>query len=107
MPHAGSISAWCLAAGGAEHVQTERWNPSQYAKFREERMQPFFDLLALIEPAPGMRVIDLGCGPGELTALLAERLLDATVEGVDNSEEMLAQSVPYASERVRFRRQDI
>ncbi len=88
-------------------VQAERWNPDQYNKFRDERMQPFFDLLAMITPEPEMRVVDLGCGTGELTALLAERLPGARVEGIDASEEMLEQALPRATERVSFRRQDV
>jgi trans-aconitate 2-methyltransferase len=85
----------------------DMWDPSQYGRFRAERMQPFFDLLAFIRPRPGMRVIDLGCGQGELTALLAERLPDARVEGVDASPAMLEAAARYASERVRFRLQDL
>jgi len=87
-------------------VQTDQWNPVQYNKFREQRMQPFFDLLALIRPRPGMRVIDLGCGTGELTALLAERLPDAQVLGVDSSAAMLEQAAPRAGERLTFAQQD-
>jgi trans-aconitate 2-methyltransferase len=88
-------------------TQTDAWNPAQYEKFRDERMQPFFDLVALIQPAPNMRVIDLGCGTGELTAMLAERLPGASVEGVDSSPAMLDQAVRRASERVRFAQRDI
>ena len=48
---------------------TDTWNPEQYHRFRNERSQPFFDLLALIErDAARPRVADLGCGTGELTA---------------------------------------
>ena len=89
---------------GDEH---DPWNPVQYNKFREQRMQPFFDLLALIRPRAGMRVLDLGCGTGELTALLAERLPDARVEGIDASAAMLAQAMPRAGERLTFRQMDI
>ena len=46
---------------------TDTWDPAQYDKFQREREQPFFDLLALIRPAPAMRVVDLGCGTGKLT----------------------------------------
>ena len=88
-------------------VQAERWSPEQYDKFRDERMQPFFDIVQLIQPRPGMRVIDLGCGTGELTAMLAERLPGATVEGIDASPDMLAKAAARAGERVSFRQQDI
>jgi trans-aconitate 2-methyltransferase len=88
-------------------VQVERWSPDQYNKFRDERMLPFFDLVELIRPEPGMRVIDLGCGTGEITASLAERLPDATVEGVDLSADMLAQAAPRANDRLSFRQMDV
>jgi trans-aconitate 2-methyltransferase len=83
------------------------WNPNQYNKFRDERMQPFFDLVAFIRPEPDMRVIDLGCGTGELTAMLAERLPGSSVEGIDSSPSMLDQAASHAGDRVTFRRQDI
>lgn len=88
-------------------TQANTWNPDQYHKFRTERMQPFFDLVAMIQPRPGMRVLDLGCGTGELDAELAARLPDATVEGIDSSPEMLAKAAAHAGERVSFRRADI
>src|SRR5579883_475882 len=88
-------------------TQTDAWNPTKYEEFRGERMQPFFDLVALLRPDAGMRVIDLGCGTGELTAMLAERLPGALVEGVDSSPAMLEQAAPRANERLSFRLQDI
>lgn len=88
-------------------VGRDTWNPAQYNKFREQRMLPFFDLFALIRPRPDMRAIDLGCGTGELTAMLAERLPGARVEGVDASAAMLAQAAPRASERLTFRHADM
>jgi trans-aconitate 2-methyltransferase len=88
-------------------MRDDQWNPDQYNKFRTQRMAPFFDLAAMIEPRPGMRVIDLGCGTGELTALLATRLPASTVEGMDSSPSMLAQAAARASERVLFRQGDI
>jgi hypothetical protein len=42
----------------------DTWNPAQYEKFGREREQPFFDLLALVQPGPDMQVVDLGCGTG-------------------------------------------
>jgi trans-aconitate 2-methyltransferase len=43
------------------------WDPDRYHQFRRERAAPFEDLLALIERRPGLEVVDLGCGPGELS----------------------------------------
>jgi trans-aconitate 2-methyltransferase len=65
------------------------WDPTQYERFHDERSLPFFDLLALIEPRPGMRAVDLGCGTGELTRVLHERLGCASTVGYDGSAEML------------------
>lgn len=68
---------------------TDCWNPAQYEKFRNEREQPFFDLLALVEPARSMRVVDLGCGTGKQTRALHERLRAAETVGIDQSPAML------------------
>src|SRR5262249_4446300 len=58
-------------------------------RFRREREQPFRDLLALIQPMPAMRVIDLGCGTGRLTRALHESLHARETIGVDRSARML------------------
>ena len=84
-----------------------QWNPEQYHRFRNERTQPFYDLAAMVQVRPGMRVIDLGCGSGELTATLAERWPDCRVLGVDSAGAMLEQAAGHAGERVRFVQQDI
>ena len=68
------------------------WNPDQYEKFKDERAQPFRDLVALVEPRPRMRVVDLGCGGGELTRQLHERLQAEETVGIDSSETMLAKA---------------
>jgi trans-aconitate 2-methyltransferase len=95
--------------GILQAVQTNepRWDLGQYEKFRRERMAPFFDLLALLKPRAGLRVVDLGCGSGELTAMLATELPDSRIEGLDSSEDMLKGAAARASERVTFRRADI
>ena len=49
-------------------ASTDTWDPDTYHRFQAERRQPFDDLLALVEPVPSGRVVDLGCGTGELTA---------------------------------------
>ncbi len=83
------------------------WNPDTYQKFAAERAAPFEDLLALIPRRPGLAVIDLGCGTGELTGRLAEALPASTVIGIDNSPEMLARAEPLARPGLQFARQAI
>ncbi|MDN3480412.1 trans-aconitate 2-methyltransferase [Arthrobacter sp. APC 3897] len=69
-----------------------KWDPRKYTQFSSHRDRPFFDLTARIEAdAPG-RVVDLGCGPGTLTAALAARWPEARVTGVDSSAEMVEQA---------------
>jgi trans-aconitate 2-methyltransferase len=68
-----------------------QWDAEQYERFKRERELPFEDLFALIRPRDNMRVIDLGCGTGELTKKLQERL-HADVLGLDSSAEMLAKA---------------
>jgi trans-aconitate 2-methyltransferase len=83
------------------------WDPAQYERFKDERSRPFFDLLALVQPAPGGHVVDLGCGTGELTRVLHARVNAGQTLGIDLSPEMLARSAPFAGEGVRFERGDI
>jgi trans-aconitate 2-methyltransferase len=68
---------------------TDTWNPTQYDKFQREREQPFFDLLSLVQPAPDMRAVDLGCGTGRLTRALHEQLHARQTIGIDRSPRML------------------
>ncbi|MGZ3438194.1 MAG: methyltransferase domain-containing protein [Polyangia bacterium] len=72
------------------------WNPQQYGKFGAEREAPVADLMALFMPtaAPGMRVVDLGCGPGRFTLQLAARLPQSKVIGIDSSPSMLSAATP-------------
>lgn len=65
------------------------WNADQYLKFAAERTQPARDLAARIAVAQPQRVIDLGCGPGNSTALLAARWPAAGVSGLDSSSAMI------------------
>ncbi len=78
------------------------WNPQQYEKFRGAREQPFDDVVALIAPAPRLRIVDLGCGTGTLTRKLAARFTDAEVIGVDSSAAMLKKAADEADPRLRF-----
>lgn len=85
----------------------DAWDPCQYERFRAERRAPFLDLLALVRPRPGMRVVDLGCGTGELTAELHRRLGAAATLGVDSSAAMLGRSATFAAPGLAFAERDI
>ncbi len=78
------------------------WNPERYHQFQKERSAPFDDLLQLVQRRENLRVIDLGCGPGELTRRLADALPGSDVLGLDSSPEMLAKAAPHARPGLRF-----
>ena len=65
------------------------WDATQYLRFGGERSRPFFDLLARVGAELPSCVVDMGCGPGNLTVLLAERWPSAAVCGVDSSPQMI------------------
>lgn len=100
----------------AGDAASDAWNPDDYARFSEARSQPFYDLLALVRPPPALvettaawpgRAVDLGCGSGELTRVLHERLGLAETLGVDSSPAMLARSQAQAGMGLRFELGDI
>jgi trans-aconitate 2-methyltransferase len=85
----------------------DTWDPGQYQRFAAERAAPFSDLLSLVRPVPGGRVVDLGCGSGELTARLHRRLEAAETLGLDSSPAMLERAVAVAGDGLRFELGDI
>src|SRR5687767_9338389 len=68
----------------------DTWDADHYLRYADERGRPFVELVARIRADSPATVVDLGCGPGNLTRLLAERWPDAEVRGVDSSPEMIA-----------------
>ena len=85
------------------------WNPEQYERFRSERQQPFDDLLMLCHPVPDGRVVDLGCGTGDLTKILHEEMEAEQTVGIDSSDAMLerAQASHSAIPGLSFEQGDI
>jgi trans-aconitate 2-methyltransferase len=83
------------------------WVPEQYLGFQTERFAPFEDLFALIKVRERMSVVDLGCGTGELTRRLADRLPGSIVEGIDNSSQMLERTKALQRAGLKFTNGDI
>jgi trans-aconitate 2-methyltransferase len=82
------------------------WDPKTYLNFGAERTRPAAELLARIALEAPARVVDLGCGPGNSTALLAARWPEADLEGVDSSPEMLEEA-KRAGIKARWAQADI
>lgn len=82
------------------------WNPALYSRYEDERTRPAQELLARVPLASAVRAVDLGCGPGNSTELLARRFPAAEITGIDNSEAML-QSARQRLPGVRFSFGDI
>lgn len=85
------------------------WNAQQYLRFEDDRLRPFLDLVTQIDADGDVRtVVDLGCGPGNATALLVDWWPDARIVGVDSSPAMIEaarrQAVPG---RVEFELGDV
>jgi trans-aconitate 2-methyltransferase len=91
---------------------THVWDPDRYLTYADERGRPFVDLVSRVGATEPREVVDLGCGPGNLTGLLAERWPGAHVVGLDSSPEMIAsaqalgQSVDYVVADLRAWRPD-
>lgn len=79
-----------------------RWDPKQYARYESERSRPFFDLVGQIRSSAPGTVVDLGCGPGELTATLADRWPNASIRGIDSSPEMIERTASNLGANVSF-----
>lgn len=85
-------------------MSTIQWDPGQYAKFADARGRPFHELVGRVPVEAPRYVVDLGCGPGDLTATLAERWPEAYVEGIDSSPQMIERATAYTRPgRLEFR----
>jgi trans-aconitate 2-methyltransferase len=95
--------------GRREAEEQVKWDPAKYVEFGNYRDRPFFDLTGRVFADAPRRVVDLGCGPGNLTATLAERWPEAQVLGVDASADMLARSAVHTDglPNLSFLQQDI
>ena len=80
------------------------WDPGHYLQYADQRSRPFFELTARVGAEEPQTVVDLGCGPGQLTATLADRWSAARVTGIDSSAEMIeaGHRVVQNQRRARF-----
>jgi trans-aconitate 2-methyltransferase len=83
-------------------MSQDMWNPSQYNRFQNERSQPFWDLCRSVDFSKVRRLLDVGCGTGELTSRLRERENVPFAMGVDSSEKMLDEARAFAGEKMVF-----
>jgi len=83
------------------------WDPVTYLQFAGERSRPFADLVGRIGATNPRTVVDLGCGPGQLTASLGLRWPNAQLIGIDSSPEMIDSTRQWTGDRVRFEVGDI
>jgi trans-aconitate 2-methyltransferase len=87
----GAICA-LLRSSGIIGEMTDDWNAKAYRRFESERSRPAVDLLARVPPRARRVIVDLGCGPGNSTQLLADRYPESEIVGLDSSPDMLASA---------------
>jgi trans-aconitate 2-methyltransferase len=90
-----------------EDMDGHSWDPERYLTFADERGRPFADLLSRVGAIEVDRVVDLGCGPGNLTGWLKQRWATADVVGIDSSPEMVARATGADHPGVRFEVADL
>lgn len=72
-------------------MSSATWDPGQYLRYADERGRPFVDLVSRIQ-MDAQRIVDLGCGPGQLTPVLRARWPQAQITGLDSSTQMIARA---------------
>src|SRR4051812_7624614 len=86
-----------MAETGSPVEGRRRWDAAQYLRFGDERTRAAGELLcrvplSLTARGAGLAMVDLGCGPGNATALLRARWPEADLLGVDHAPAMLTRA---------------
>ncbi|BDD58729.1 hypothetical protein MAP00_003986 [Monascus purpureus] len=84
---------------------TKDWSAEQYLKFNAERTRPSQDLLSQVSSTPN-RIVDLGCGPGNSTAVLAARYPNAHITAIDSSPDMIKKA-QFTVPHIKFAVEDL
>lgn len=93
---------------GALVAPADFWDPSAYLQWARPRTRPVRDLLWSVDHPDPRLVVDLGCGPGNNTELVADRWPDAYVLGIDSSPHMIeAATARQRPGRLEFRVGDL
>jgi trans-aconitate 2-methyltransferase len=87
-------------------TEPHSWDPERYLVYADERGRPFVELLARVGATDPTSVVDLGCGPGTMTRLLAQRWPGAVVTGIDTSPAMV-DAARAAAPGIDFRVEDV
>jgi trans-aconitate 2-methyltransferase len=93
------------SAPAAAQRPAAAWDPAQYLRFSDQRLRPALDLLGQVPLTSPGRVVDLGCGAGNVTAILKQRFPPAEVTGVDGDAAML-EKARVAAPECRFEQGD-
>lgn len=80
----------------------DAWNPGQYNRFVNERSRPFWDLSDLPDFSGAQRVLDTGCGTGDLTKQLHLKYRLPYTLGIDSSAKMLKEAEAHKSDGLHF-----
>jgi trans-aconitate 2-methyltransferase len=83
------------------------WNPEVYNNFKDIRYKPFYDLMDLIKSDQLTKAVDVECGTGEQTSILAKKFDHSTFIGIDSSKEMLVKSKEFLRNNLNFKLQTI
>lgn len=82
------------------------WSSKQYLKFKDERTQPAFDLANRIALESPLKILDIGCGPGNSTMVLKDKFPNAYILGVDSSKDMI-DSAKKSYDNIDFKLLDV
>ena len=87
---------------------TQKWKPETYLIYEKDRSRPALDLLSQIDLDTDGGIVDLGCGPGNITKIIKDNWPDRKLTGIDISEEMISEAKKkYQKSNIFWEKADI